>query len=99
VPVSVSARFALCDTRKGYPIFGVSINQSPSFKLDHRDVLYIFISRAYWEFHRSFYKALLDLDPGGGFASETAARQFQRRNCRYVTVSEVKRLYIYNGYM
>jgi hypothetical protein len=33
------------------------------------------------------------LDPGGGFASETAARRFQKLNGRYETVSE-----IYNGY-
>jgi hypothetical protein len=31
------------------------------------------------------------LDPGGGFTSETAGR--------YVAVSEVKRLQIYNGYI
>jgi hypothetical protein len=36
------------------------------------------------------------LDPGGGFTSKTAAQRFQNR---YETVSEVKRLQIYNGYM
>jgi hypothetical protein len=39
------------------------------------------------------------LDPGGGFTSETAARRFQKRNGRYETVSEVKRLQIYSGYI
>jgi hypothetical protein len=34
-----------------------------------------------------------------GFTSETAARRFQKGNGRYETVSEVKRLQIYNGYM
>jgi hypothetical protein len=33
------------------------------------------------------------------FASETAARRFQKRNGRYVIVSEAKWLQIYNGYM
>jgi hypothetical protein len=47
----------------------------------------------YLELSRStngFVKVLLD--PGGGFTSETAARRFQKRNGRYETVSEVKRL-------
>ena len=44
-----------------------------------------------------FLKVLLD--PGGGLTSETAARRFQKQNSRYETVSEVKRLKIYNGYM
>jgi hypothetical protein len=39
------------------------------------------------------------LDPGGGFTSETAARRFQKGNSRYETVSEVKRLEIYNGHV
>jgi hypothetical protein len=39
------------------------------------------------------------LDPDGRFASETAARRFQNRNDRHVTVSEAKRLQIYNGFM
>jgi hypothetical protein len=43
------------------------------------------------------------LDQGSGFASETetktAARRFQKRNGRYETVSEVKRLQIYSGYV
>jgi hypothetical protein len=43
-----------------------------------------------------YFKPLLD--PGGGFTSETAARRLQKCNGRYVTVSEVKRLQIYNGY-
>jgi hypothetical protein len=38
------------------------------------------------------------LDPGGGLTSETAARR-QKRNGRCATVSEVKRLQIYNGYV
>jgi hypothetical protein len=48
-----------------------------------------------------FLKYFWLLDPGGGFASEseTAARPFQNRNSRYETVSEVKRLKTYNGYM
>ena len=37
-------------------------------------------------------------DPGGGF-TETATRRFQKRNGRYVTVSELKRLKIDNGHM
>ena len=36
---------------------------------------------------------------GGGFTSETAARRFQKLNGRYETVSEVKRLQIYNDYI
>jgi hypothetical protein len=44
-----------------------------------------------------FFKALLD--PGGGFTSENTARRFQKRGGRYETVSEVKRLHIYNGYI
>jgi hypothetical protein len=44
-----------------------------------------------------FFKALPD--PGGGFTSENAARRFQKRNGRYETVSEVKRLQIYSGYV
>jgi hypothetical protein len=43
------------------------------------------------------YKPLLN--PGGGSASETAVWRFQTRSSRYLTVSEVKRLNIYNGYM
>jgi hypothetical protein len=39
------------------------------------------------------------LDPGGGFTSEAAARRFQKRTGRYETVSEVKWLQIYNGYV
>jgi hypothetical protein len=33
-----------------------------------------------------YFKQLLD--PGGSFTSETAARLFQKRSVRYVTVSE-----------
>jgi hypothetical protein len=36
-------------------------------------------------------------DAGGRFASETAARRFQKQNGRYETVSEVKRLKIYRA--
>jgi hypothetical protein len=39
------------------------------------------------------------LDPGDSFTSETAARRFQKRNGCYETVSEVKWLQVYNGYM
>ena len=39
-----------------------------------------------------YFKPLLD--PGDRFASETAARRFQKLNSRYVTVSEVKRFKI-----
>ena len=38
-----------------------------------------------------YFKSLLD--PGGGFTSETAARRLQKRNGRYVSVPEVKRLH------
>jgi hypothetical protein len=38
-------------------------------------------------------------DPGGRFASETVAWRFQKWNGRYETVSEVKRLQIYTGYV
>ena len=46
-----------------------------------------------------FFKPLLD--PDGRFASETAARRFQKRNGLYVTVtvSDMNRLQIYNGNM
>jgi hypothetical protein len=40
-----------------------------------------------------YFKPLLD--PGGGFASETA----ENWNGRYVNFLEAKRLQIYNGYM
>jgi hypothetical protein len=43
-----------------------------------------------------FFKLLLN--PCGGFTSETAARRFQKLNGRYLTVSGVKRLQIYNGF-
>jgi hypothetical protein len=56
-------------------------------------LLHIELSRS----PNGFVKALLD--PGGGFTSETPARRFQKRNGRYETVSEVKRLQIYNGYV
>ena len=56
-------------------------------------VLYLGLSRS----PNGFLKPLLN--PGGGFTSETAARRFQNRNGRYETVSEVKRLQIYNGYI
>ena len=74
---------------------------------------YIFCTHSYNHTHRlrlekllclglsrspnGFLKVLLD--PGGGLTSETAARWFQKQNGRYETVSEVKRLKIYNGYM
>jgi hypothetical protein len=47
----------------------------------------------------NYFKPFLDPGPGDRFASETAARRFQKRNGRYETVSEVKRLQIYNGYI
>ena len=53
-------------------------------------LLYLELSRS----SNGFLKPLLD--PGGGFTYETAARRFQKRNGRYETVSEVKRLRIYN---
>jgi hypothetical protein len=56
-------------------------------------LLYLELSRS----PNGFLKALLD--PGGGFNSETAARRFQKGNGRYETVSEVKRLKFYNGFM
>jgi hypothetical protein len=43
-----------------------------------------------------FFEPLLD--PGGGFASKTAAGRFQKRNGLFVTTSKVMRLQIYNGY-
>ena len=59
-------------------------------------LLYLELSRSPNGFF-IFFKVLLD--PGGGFDSEIAARRFQKRNDRYETVSEVKQLQIYNGYM
>jgi hypothetical protein len=56
-------------------------------------LLYLELSRS----PNGFFKALLD--PGGGFISETATRRSQKRNGRYETVSEAKRLQIYNGNM
>jgi hypothetical protein len=46
-------------------------------------------------------KAILKplLNPGGRFTSETAARRLQKCNGRHATVSEVKRLQIYDGYI
>jgi hypothetical protein len=44
-----------------------------------------------------YFKPLLD--PGGCFASETAARRFQKWPFRIITVSGAKRLQIYNGHM
>ena len=41
----------------------------------------------------------LHLDPGGGFASKTVTRRFEKRNGRYETDSEVERLKIYNGHV
>jgi hypothetical protein len=58
-------------------------------------LLYLELSRT--RSPKGFFKALLD--PGDRSASETAARRFQNRNGRYETVSEVKRLQIYNGHM
>ena len=55
--------------------------------------VYIELSRS----SSGYFKPLLD--PDGGFTSETAVRWIQKRNGRYVTVSELKRLQIYNGHM
>jgi hypothetical protein len=74
--------------------------QPPPFEVDPRGILYIFL------FYQSFLEAPADFlkhfwiqvavlllkPPHGGFRSETAV-------ARYETVSEVKRLQIYNGYM
>jgi hypothetical protein len=62
-------------------------------RLRLKKLLYLELSRN----SNGYFKPLLD--PGGGFTSETAARQSQKRHGRYVTVSEAKRLQIYNGYM
>lgn len=62
-------------------------------RLHLEKLLYLELSRS----SNGFFKVLLD--PGGGFTSETATRRFQKWNGRYETVSEVKRLQIYNGYM
>jgi hypothetical protein len=58
-----------------------------------KKLLHVELSRS----SNGYFKPLLD--PVGGFIFETAARRFQKRNGRYETVSEVKRLQIYNGYM
>jgi hypothetical protein len=75
------------------------IYQSPSFKFDPRGILYYFYNHArrlrpekilYLQLSRSpsgYFNPLLG--PGGGFRSETAF---------YVTVSDLKRLQIYNSY-
>jgi hypothetical protein len=55
-------------------------------------LLYVELSRS----SSRYFKPLLD--PGNCFASETPIRRFQKRNGRYVAVSEVKRLQIYSGY-
>jgi hypothetical protein len=67
--------------------------------------IYIYIEREregafYIIYHRSpngYFKPLLD--PGGGFTSKTAVRWFQKRNGRYETVSELKRLKMHSGYV
>jgi hypothetical protein len=68
-----------------------SYNHARRLRLEK--VLYIGLPRI----SNGYFKPLLD--PGGGFTSETAVRWFQKWNGRYVTVSEVRRLKIYNGYM
>jgi hypothetical protein len=55
-----------------------------------KKLLYLELSRR----PNGFFNFKVLLDPGGGFNSETAARQFQKLNGRYETVSEVKRLQI-----
>jgi hypothetical protein len=65
----------------------------PLLDLRLEKLLYLELSRS----PNGFLKALPDLD--GGFTSENAVRRFQKRNGCYETVSEVKRLQIYNGYM
>ena len=55
-------------------------------RLRLENLLYVELSRS----SNGYFQPLLD--PGGGFRSETAVT-------RYITVSEVKRLKIYNGYM
>jgi hypothetical protein len=55
-------------------------------------LLYLELSRS----SNGFFLVLLG--PGGSYTTpETAARRFQKQNGRYETVSEVKRLQIYNG--
>ena len=56
-------------------------------------LLYLELSRS----SSGYFKSILNL--GCRFAPETAARRFQKWNGSYVTISEVKRLQIYNGYM
>ena len=58
-----------------------------------KKLLYLGISRS----PNGFFKPLLD--PGDSFTSKTATRRFQKQNGRYVTVSELKRLRIYNSYI
>jgi hypothetical protein len=68
-------------------------NHARRLRLEKLLYLHIELSRS----SNGYFKPLLD--PGGGFNSENAARRFQKRNGRYETVSEVKRLQIYNGYI
>ena len=60
----------------------------------------------YLELSRSPSGYLKPLRDPGGFASETAARRFQKLNAKtavalqyYIAVSELERLQIYSGYM
>jgi hypothetical protein len=71
----------------------VSITTHHARRLHLEKLLHVGLSRS----SNGHFKPLLD--PGGGFTSETVALQFQKRNGRCVTVSEVKRLQIYSGYI
>jgi hypothetical protein len=65
------------------PFYTCSYNHAHRLRLGR--LLYIELSRI----SNGFFKPLLD--PGGGFTSETAERQFQKPHGRYTAISEVKR--------
>jgi hypothetical protein len=71
----------------GYFIHTYFYNHARRLRLDKLLYRYLELSRSPSGY---FFKPLLG--PDGGFTSETAARRFQKRNGRYVTVLEVKRL-------
>jgi hypothetical protein len=68
------------------------IPKTTACRLRLEKLLYLQLSRS----HSGCFKPLLD--PGSSSTSETVVKRFQKRNYRYETVSEVKRLQIYNGY-
>jgi hypothetical protein len=92
--IYTSPRLSSSDPRIFYTYF---YNHARHLRFE--TLLYLELSRSssrYLKFQQVF-KPLLD--PGGRFASETAARRFQNCNGRYVIVQEALRLKINSGYM